>query len=65
MSHWVRFKHEGKTSFGTLQDEQITVHEGDLFDQPKGTSERVPLEAVELLTPTEPARRRAHDPSAV
>jgi len=56
MSHWVRFKHAGKTSFGTLEDEQITVHEGDLFDQPQGTSERVPLEAVELLTPTEPTK---------
>ncbi len=56
MSHWIRFEHKNKISFGTLKDGQITVHTGNLFDQPKPTSELIPLENVKLLTPTEPTK---------
>jgi 2-keto-4-pentenoate hydratase/2-oxohepta-3-ene-1,7-dioic acid hydratase in catechol pathway len=56
MSHWIRFEHKNKISFGALRDGQITVHTGNLFDQPQPTSELIPLENVKLLTPTEPTK---------
>ena len=51
MTHWVRFEHKGATAFGTLKDGAVTVHEGDMFGQPKATGETVSLAAVKLLPP--------------
>ena len=56
MTQWIRFEHGGKTQFGTLEDGKITVHEGDMFNQPKSNSETVALEEVKVLTPTEPSK---------
>lgn len=56
MPHWIRFEHGGKTGFGTLQDSTITVHEGDMFAQPKARAETLPLGAVKVLTPTQPSK---------
>ncbi len=54
MPHWIRFEHEGKGGFGTLEDDTITVHEGDMLARPVASSRTVPLSAVKVLTPTEP-----------
>ena len=52
MAHWIRFQHAGKTGFGTLRNDVITVHEGDMFEAPRATGEELPLDRVTPLTPT-------------
>jgi 2-keto-4-pentenoate hydratase/2-oxohepta-3-ene-1,7-dioic acid hydratase in catechol pathway len=51
VTHWLRFDHNGAVKFGTVQDDTIAVHEGDMFVDPKPTSETVSLGAVNLLPP--------------
>ncbi|HWE75701.1 MAG TPA: DUF2437 domain-containing protein [Stellaceae bacterium] len=31
MTLWMRFRHKNRLGFGTLERDQITVHEGDMF----------------------------------
>lgn len=56
MARWTRFHYAGKAGFGTLQDDIVTVYEGDMFSGPRATSLRVALKEVKLLTPTEPSK---------
>lgn len=56
MAHWLRFSHQGKTGFGTLEGEQIRVHSGDMFNNPQSTGETIALSAVKVLTPTTPTK---------
>jgi 2-keto-4-pentenoate hydratase/2-oxohepta-3-ene-1,7-dioic acid hydratase in catechol pathway len=56
MTIWVRFAHAGSTGFGTLDGDQIAVHDGDMFAQPTPTGETLPLADVTLLTPTNPSK---------
>jgi 2-keto-4-pentenoate hydratase/2-oxohepta-3-ene-1,7-dioic acid hydratase in catechol pathway len=56
MTQWIRFEHDGKSQFGSLEGETITVHEGDMFASPKATPQTVGLGEVKLLTPTEPSK---------
>ncbi|MEK6592772.1 MAG: DUF2437 domain-containing protein [Pseudomonadota bacterium] len=35
MNKWLRFEHAGKSGFGTLQGDIITVHEGDMLQPPR------------------------------
>lgn len=55
-THFVRYEHEGTTSYGVLVDE--TVHEvsGDIFSDYERTGEAVPLAGVKLLAPVEPGK---------
>ncbi len=53
---WVRFQSAGRTGFGLLQDGRIHVHRGDLFDQPVDSGERLAVDAVQLLMPTQPSK---------
>ncbi len=52
MAHWIRCSHDRRSLFGTLDGGQIAVHEGDMFDEPRATGERLPLDSVEVLVPT-------------
>ena len=52
MTHWIRFKHAGATGFGSLEDDRIAVHEGDMFDAPAATGEHLALGGVTPLPPT-------------
>ena len=52
MTHWIRFQHAGTTGFGTLEDDRIAVHEGELFDAPAATGEHLRLRHVTPLAPT-------------
>ncbi|MDH3670256.1 MAG: fumarylacetoacetate hydrolase family protein [Gammaproteobacteria bacterium] len=52
MTHWVRFEHRGETKFGTLQNDAVTIHLGDMFTTSEPTSETVALDEVKILTPT-------------
>ena len=52
MTHWIRFQHAGNTGFGTIEDNRIAVHTGNMFDAPTATGEHLALEEVTPLTPT-------------
>ncbi len=56
MKKWVRFEQGGKQGFGTLDGDTITVHSGNMFDNPAPTSEKVNLSQVKLLTPCTPGK---------
>jgi 2-keto-4-pentenoate hydratase/2-oxohepta-3-ene-1,7-dioic acid hydratase in catechol pathway len=56
MTRWIRFAHGGAIGFGTLADDAIAVHEGDMFLSPRATGRTLPLEAVEVLAPTQPSK---------
>ena len=53
MPSWIRCEYRGAVRFGTLEEELITFHEGDLFDRPQPVNESAPLGEVRLLPPTE------------
>ncbi|MCE9622637.1 MAG: fumarylacetoacetate hydrolase family protein [Actinomycetia bacterium] len=53
---WVRFQHGDGIAFGSVVDGAISVHSGDMFADPQPTGETVPLDQVELLTPTQPSK---------
>lgn len=59
MDKWLRFEHAGKTGFGKLQGDAITVYQGDMFSNPAATSQTLALSAVRLLTPTQPTKMLA------
>jgi 2-keto-4-pentenoate hydratase/2-oxohepta-3-ene-1,7-dioic acid hydratase in catechol pathway len=52
MTHWIRFQHADATGFGTIEDNRIAVHEGDMFDAPAATGETLSLDQVTPLPPT-------------
>ncbi|EHR72463.1 2-keto-4-pentenoate hydratase/2-oxohepta-3-ene-1,7-dioic acid hydratase [Burkholderiales bacterium JOSHI_001] len=56
---WVRFQHKGSTGFGTLQDGQISVFEGDMFASAVATGRTLALDQVALLTPVVPGKMLA------
>ena len=51
MTHWIRFEHAGATGFGTIENDRIAVHEGDMFDAPTATGEVLSLHQVTPLAP--------------
>ena len=56
IQHWVRFAHAGTTGFGTLEDDLIQVHAGDMFTSPEPTGQTLALDAVRLLMPAQPSK---------
>ena len=56
ITRWVRFEHGGHSGFGTLQGENILVHEGDLFAGARATGQVLPLASVKLLMPVRPGK---------
>jgi 2-keto-4-pentenoate hydratase/2-oxohepta-3-ene-1,7-dioic acid hydratase in catechol pathway len=56
MTQWIRVKHNGDIKFGTLDDGQISVHTGDMFDGPTPSSESISLASVEVLAPCLPTK---------
>ena len=56
MTQWIRAKHNGDIKFGSLDDGQISVHTGDMFDGPSPTPESIPLASVEVLPPCLPTK---------
>lgn len=56
MTQWLRFSHKNSINIGTLDDEVITLHSGDMFDAPKATGATVKLGEVEVLTPCDPSK---------
>lgn len=56
MAHWIRYEKDGKTGFGTLEGETISVHSGDIFAGAKATGEKVKLSEVKVLTPCDASK---------
>lgn len=56
MAKWIRFEHDGKIAFGTLEGDIITVHTGDLFAGAKPSGQTLMLSAVDILTPCVPSK---------
>jgi 2-keto-4-pentenoate hydratase/2-oxohepta-3-ene-1,7-dioic acid hydratase in catechol pathway len=56
MAHWLRFARNGEVGFGTLDGDEIAVHEGDMFDGARATGEKAALGEVKVLTPTDPSK---------
>jgi len=59
MARWLRFELEGEQGFGTLDGEEISVHRGNMFEDPEATGEKNSLADVSILTPTEPSKMPA------
>jgi 2-keto-4-pentenoate hydratase/2-oxohepta-3-ene-1,7-dioic acid hydratase in catechol pathway len=56
MTNWVRFRHQGKTGFGTLTQSDIAVHDGEMFNGARPNGQQLALSEVELLAPTDPSK---------
>ncbi|MBE0613881.1 MAG: fumarylacetoacetate hydrolase family protein [Burkholderiales bacterium] len=56
MAHWIRFEHEGRAGFGTIENDSIKVHTGDMFGGAQPTGAVLSLAAVKVLTPTQPSK---------
>ncbi len=56
MAKWIRFEQNGKTGFGTLEGDTITVHAGDMFAGSKPSGQTLKLSDVQLSTPCEPSK---------
>jgi len=56
MATWIRFQYNSQTHFGQLNQEDISVYEGDLFGKNKATGETLSLSDVSLLTPCTPSK---------
>ena len=59
MAHWLRYEHGGQTGFGTLDAGTVTVHQGNMFDNPSPSGETLALDDVKILTPSEPTKMLA------
>ena len=56
MSRWCRYRADGTVGFGTVEGDRIVPHAGSMFESPTPrTGESLPLDAVQLLPPCEPA----------
>lgn len=53
---WVRFEENGQAGFGTVADDVIQAHSGDMFGSPVATGRTLPLSAVKLLSPVQPGK---------
>jgi 2-dehydropantoate 2-reductase len=56
MAKWIRFEKGGKAGFGTLEDDTIAVHTGELFADAKPSGQTLKLSGVQILTPCEPSK---------
>jgi 2-keto-4-pentenoate hydratase/2-oxohepta-3-ene-1,7-dioic acid hydratase in catechol pathway len=53
---WLRFRQGAREGFGSLEGQEVIVHTGDLFGDPRPTGERVAVAGLEWLTPCVPAK---------
>jgi|UniRef100_UPI004047CC5C 2-keto-4-pentenoate hydratase/2-oxohepta-3-ene-1,7-dioic acid hydratase in catechol pathway len=56
MAQWLRFEHQGKTTLGQVQGNQVAVYAGDLFQQPTPTGEMLNLADLTLDIPCIPSK---------
>ena len=56
ITRWVRFEHQGRDAFGTLEGASVAVHEGELFGAARPIGQRLPLPGLKLLAPVRPSK---------
>ncbi len=56
MKEYIRFRFEGATHYGLVQDDKVSFLDGDLFAAPAVTDRQVPLSQVQLLAPCLPGK---------
>lgn len=56
MAHWLRFEKDGEAGFGTVENGTITVHQGDMFDNPSPAGGELALDDVKILIPCVPSK---------
>ena len=56
MANWIKFEHNNSQSFGIVSDNQITVYEGDMFNNPIETDIKVNLSDVIVKNPCQPSK---------
>jgi 2-keto-4-pentenoate hydratase/2-oxohepta-3-ene-1,7-dioic acid hydratase in catechol pathway len=56
MTAWIRFRHQGSAGFGTLTPAGVSIHQGEMFDDPQAAGHILPLDEIELLPPTAPSK---------
>jgi len=53
---WMRFLHAGQAGFGILNGNQVQVHAGSVFDNPRATGETLALADLAWLPPCVPGK---------
>lgn len=56
MTVWIRFTDNTKIRFGNVVKDKISVFDGDMFSNPRLTSELIPLDSVTINIPTLPTK---------
>lgn len=56
IGHFVRYEHQGRTSYGLIEGERIREIDGDLFGTHSLSGRELSLSDVRLLAPTEPSK---------
>jgi len=58
MTHtrWIRYRIDGADAFGTLNDDIVVEHRGDMFGRNEPTGHSVALDRVQLLAPVQPTK---------
>ena len=56
MSHWIRFTENNNEAFGTLDGNDITVYEGNLFNNPTKSNRKLKLIDVRVINPCKPSK---------
>ncbi len=56
ITHYVRYNHQGATSYGILEGDTVHQLDGDLFASPGRTGTSVALADIELLAPVVPSK---------
>jgi 2-keto-4-pentenoate hydratase/2-oxohepta-3-ene-1,7-dioic acid hydratase in catechol pathway len=56
MSNWIRFTHNKISSFGLIENNIVTVYEGDMFNNPSKTDVRLKVEDVAIVNPCKPSK---------
>jgi len=56
MSNWIRFTNNKISSFGLIENNIVTVYEGDMFNNPSKTDVRLKAEDVTIVNPCKPSK---------
>ena len=56
VTQYVRYEHNGTTSYGILEGDTIHQLRGNIFESPQRTGTTVPMRDVKLLVPSEPTK---------
>jgi 2-keto-4-pentenoate hydratase/2-oxohepta-3-ene-1,7-dioic acid hydratase in catechol pathway len=56
MSNWIRFTKNKISSFGLLENDIVTVYEGDMFNKPLKTDTTFKVEDVTIVNPCKPSK---------